>query len=132
LKSTTLKRVLIIDDDRIYLFGLSKLIELKTKSGDVTIKHNGQIGWEYLHEQIQTNGDLPNVILLDLNMPILDGWDFLDMYNEISAEVKAKMDVYIMSSSIAQSDLEKAKSYSDVKGYFIKPLTVEQLRALLE
>ena len=65
------------------------------------------------------------MILLDLNMPILDGWQFLDEF--IHLPLKKEISIFIVTSSIDPSDIEMAKNYKMVKSYIMKPITAQKL-----
>jgi CheY-like chemotaxis protein len=63
-------------------------------------------------------------------MPILNGWDFIEAYEKLS--IDQKVDVYMLSSSVYENDIERAKSYKSVKGFISKPLSIERLSELLK
>lgn len=71
---------------------------------------------------------LPDVILLDLNMPFMDGWQFLDRFQEISDLLQKQISVYILSSSIDERDIQRSKEYTCVKDFFSKPLRPAMLK----
>lgn len=77
-----------------------------------------------------TSSSLPSVILLDLNMPILDGWQFLDEFTKFKPA--KKITIYIVSSSIDQNDHQKAANYSGVSKFYVKPITKQHLTTMLE
>lgn len=64
----------------------------------------------------------PQYILLDINMPTMTGWEFLDEYEQLPAQLKQNYKVYILSSSIDERDMERARNNSNVQGYIVKPL----------
>ena len=74
---------------------------------------------------------LPDIILLDLNMPIMDGWGFLYKLSEITPALKKSIKVFIVSSSITESDISKSKSFPFVKGFYSKPISPLQLKEIL-
>jgi CheY-like chemotaxis protein len=75
---------------------------------------------------------LPDYILLDINMPIMNGWDFLDEYKRLSIDPLGKTKIYIISSSVFSNDINKAKSYNLVKSFISKPLSVEKIKEMFE
>lgn len=94
------------------------------------IFNNGKNAFDTLEKIILAEGELPELILLDLNMPIMDGWEFLDAFIQIPC--KQKITLYIITSSIDDEDIKKAKTYSNVSNYILKPVTIDGLKAILE
>ncbi|MFZ6052644.1 response regulator [Halocola ammonii] len=121
----------IIDDDPIYVFGAKRVMELADFCKSYLIFHNGEDALNQLSALIE-KGDqeaLPDLILLDLNMPIMDGWQFLEEFSRIPC--CKKITIFIVSSSVNPSDIEKAKEYSQVSDYLIKPVTMQRLKEVL-
>ncbi|NCP52507.1 MAG: response regulator [Flavobacteriales bacterium] len=132
LEKPKAKRILIIDDDEIFVFGLTKLIEIKALANNVVVQENGKKALDYIQNLVERKKPLPELILLDLNMPILDGWGFLDEFSALKNSFDQKIEVNIMSSSIAHSDYEQSKTYATVSGYFVKPISIPDLKKLLQ
>ncbi|GAA4274114.1 response regulator [Aquimarina gracilis] len=119
----------IIDDDPIFVFGVKKIMEIIGFSKSLMVFRNGEEALNNLKAIVSANEKLPDVILLDLNMPILDGWQFLDEFVKVPCE--KKIIIYIVSSSVDPEDILKAKSYEFVSDYIVKPVTVEKLKGIL-
>ncbi|MCK8522274.1 response regulator [Aquimarina sp. D1M17] len=119
----------IIDDDPIFVFGVKKIMEIIGFCKNLMVFQNGEEALNNLKAIISNNEKLPDVILLDLNMPILDGWQFLDEFIKIPCE--KKIIIYIVSSSVDPQDILKAKTYELVSDYIVKPVTVEKLKEVL-
>lgn len=119
----------IIDDDPIFIFGAKRIMEIADFCNGYLIYHNGKEAIDALSSLISNNQSLPEVILLDINMPVMDGWQFLDEF--IKIDPPKEITIYIISSSIDPSDVQRAKSYERVSKYLIKPITVDKLRTIL-
>lgn len=120
----------IVDDDSIYVFGLKKLIEIHDFCDNILVFKNGHDAIKYLKPVITSSESLPDVILLDINMPVMDGWDFLDEFIKLKPLMAKEVTIYMVSSSIHSKDIEKANSYSEVSGYVIKPVTLEDIKVV--
>lgn len=121
-------RVLIIDDDPILIMVCTRLMKITGFSEVVFAAKEGREGLDFLFEQAQTApDDFPDVILLDINMPVLNGWEFLEELIPQLDKFPNDLPVFMLSSTIDQADFDKAKTYSIVKGFYSKPLTKENL-----
>lgn len=121
----------IIDDDQIYVFGLRKLIDFHKYSKNLLVFKNGAEAIKYMKPLITSSDELPDVILLDINMPVMDGWQFLDEFVKIKPLIKKKITIYMVSSSIDEADLERAKTYEEVSDFIVKPVKAEDLEKML-
>jgi CheY-like chemotaxis protein len=120
----------LIDDDQMFTYLLSKQMRLVDFCDTVLIFNDGQEALKYLRPIIETPETLPSVILLDINMPVLDGWQFLDEFSKFN--IRKKITVYIVSSSIDQADQIKAGSYKEVSNFYVKPITKAHLINMLD
>ena len=122
--------LLVIDDDDINIFIIKKIVEKTGFDIDMVAKSNGQQAIDYLSETITAQKTLPNLVLIDINMPVMNGWEFVEAYQTLGIE--QNVDLYILSSSVYENDIEKTKSYSTVKGFISKPLSIERLSELIK
>ncbi len=124
-----MKKVLLIDDDKVSNF-LSSLIIKKTLKAEVVKEClDGQEGLDYL-KGLGTANEIPDILFLDLNMPVLDGWQFLHEF--ILLDQKVQMPIYILTSSNYEGDLIKSKEFDVVKGYIVKPLSKELAESIFD
>jgi len=120
--------LLILDDDPLQHKMLQLMID-KYCPCHVTHCYDGNFVLDYLSAHKADTEALPDVIFLDINMPQITGWQFLDAYKAISSQLRKSIDIYIVSSSIDPRDMNKAHDYPFVRSYLIKPLTKEVLQA---
>ena len=124
---------MLIDDNEIDNLINQKMLEA---SGivDTIFMHTGAKGaLEFLKniEKLSTDGSgLPEVIFLDIDMPLMDGFQFLDEFDKLSEYIKKHCSIIMLTSSINPQDLSKAKKSNYVKKYINKPLTQEALEKL--
>ena len=120
----------IIDDDEIFIYGLKRMMQVANFCESIMIYRDGQEALDSLKAVIENKEKLPDVILLDLNMPILDGWQFLDEFVQI--ELDKKITIYIVSSSVDPADVLKAQEYCAVSNYIVKPVSMEILQEIFQ
>lgn len=125
--------VLLVDDDEINNFISIKLIKKALLNTEIMACLNGKFAIDQLVE-IQRNdpAKLPDYILLDINMPIMNGWEFLDEYKRLNIDPSGKTKIFIISSSVFSNDINKARSYPLVKDFISKPLNVDKIIELFK
>lgn len=128
----TIKNLTLIDDDDIFVFLTKKAIESTKLVEFIKVFGNGLDGINFIKENCDDVDSLPEVILLDLSMPIMDGWQFLDQFTKLIPKIEKKITIYICSSSISPSDILLAKKNNAVSDYIIKPVTKEKLTELIK
>ncbi len=111
----------IVDDDQIFVFVLKKLMQKAGCFERVINITNGLEAIDTLTADFQSGKPLPDVIFLDLNMPVLDGWQFLDEVEQLP--FKEQLCIYVVSSSINAVEIEKVRQYTTVKSFVTKPVT---------
>ena len=121
----------IIDDDPIFIYGTKRIIKEVDFAENIIVYNNGQEAVDGLKEIINEGGFLPEVIFLDLNMPIMNGWEFLEEYKNCHYDISKKTTIYIISSSVDPRDLERVKHYNEVDMYILKPITPDDLGKIL-
>jgi len=121
--SQNIESVCIIDDDNIYINLVSKIIQLRKLSDSILIFKNGKEALDYFEQSLAAgNPVVPQVIFLDLNMPIMDGWQFLSEFSKINDKSIENIDLYVVSSSIDSRDIERARAIDVVSDYIVKPI----------
>ncbi|MBU2994971.1 response regulator [Cellulophaga baltica] len=122
----------IIDDDTITVFGIRKLITTVAECNDIKTYNNGKLALNKLRDIIANNETLPDIIFLDLNMPIMDGWEFLEEF--IALPIEKIIKINIVTSSINKEDRDKSELYKcrthHCLSYNTKPLNVEEMKIM--
>lgn len=116
----------VIDDDKIYHFLFKNLLKQNDIQAKATFFVNGADAIEFIKNCAQE--ELPDLILLDINMPIMNGWQFLEEYSRVKTSLSKDCVIYMISSSNNDVDIDRAKSFNGiVKDYFLKPICKEDL-----
>ena len=128
-----LDTILCIDDDAITLMLCKKVIIKSSFSHEIITAQNGEEALRYfqtIKEVENQSNAVPQLIFLDLNMPIMGGWEFLDYFNKPEFAAFKTIKVVVLSSTIDPEDLEKSKQYPMVIDFLSKPITQAMLEYL--
>lgn len=123
------KLAYIIDDDEIIVYLTERILDEVLFCDKSETFRNGQLAIERLKNAIANDEELPEVILFDINMPVMDGWEFLEEF--IDLPLKKPIPLFVFTSSINPSDRDKAFMFREIKDYIQKPLTVHKLDKIL-
>ena len=127
-----IKKILCVDDDPITLMLYKMVIAKATLAETVIVAKNGQEALEY-YENSENENSYPELIFLDLNMPIMGGWEFLDNFTEKRFyPINENTKIIVLSSTIDPRDIEKVKNYPMILDFISKPVTKEMLEKLKE
>ena len=123
--------ILLVDDDEVYLFVASHIF--KSLSGTLTVEccTDGEQAINVFKDCIASDFKIPDLVLLDINMPFLDGWGFLEEYKKLKPKLQQKSQIYLVTSSNQEEDRERAKQYEEVEDYVVKPISRDKLKELL-
>ncbi|UTA70129.1 response regulator [Emticicia sp. 21SJ11W-3] len=124
-----INNVWIIDDDKILTYVLKRMLASINVFENIEIFQNGKEAFNQLTKALTERELLPDIILLDLNMPVMDGWQFLDEFERL--DLNKKITLYIVSSSIDTQDHEKAANYTVVSDFLVKPIGKKQIEQLV-
>ncbi|WP_281637676.1 response regulator [Flavobacterium marginilacus] len=124
-----LNLIMCIDDDPITLMLFKKVVQKASFAKEITYAYNGQEAITFI-ENIKNEDTKPQLLFLDLNMPVMGGWEFLDLFNDSDYYLSNNTKVVILTSTIDPEDIKKSKSYSNVIEFLSKPITVEMLHYL--
>ncbi|MCW3109575.1 MAG: two-component response regulator [Segetibacter sp.] len=119
--------VLLVEDDPITIMVCDRIIKMTSFAEKVKSCENGKIGIDYL-SGLNENTPIPAIIFLDINMPVMNGWDFLEEFDKIKSRFKSLPRIYLLSSTVDPEDYKKAKNFSLVQDFISKPLSKEALQ----
>lgn len=124
-----IEKVCLIEDDPIVVLLLKKFLEKTGKVEQFDSYQNGKEAYEGLKDNYEKSEPMPELIFLDINMPVWDGWNFLREFRKLS--LQEKITIYILTSSSSPEDRSMAKMYGLQDRYILKPMSFEMLNGIL-
>jgi two-component system, chemotaxis family, chemotaxis protein CheY len=124
--------IALVDDDTIFQLTASRMLRSTHLTHTILQFSNGEEALRYLSENADKKENLPDILFLDINMPYVDGWMFLEDYVKLKKKLNKEILIYMVSSSIDPMDINRAKNNQSVKDYLIKPISREGFEELLQ
>ena len=122
----------IIDDDTIYQFTMKAILTKMACFKEIYIFNDGEEAIDYLSSHAQEPEKIPDLVLLDIDMPVLDGFQFMEQYEILLPKLKKTATIYMSSSSLDPKDIVKANKIENIKEYLIKPIEESKLAAMVK
>ena len=119
--------VLLVEDDPITIMVCDRIIKMTSFAEKVKSCENGKIGLDYL-SGLSEGSPTPTIIFLDINMPVMNGWDFLEEFEKIKSRFESLPRIYLLSSTVDPEDYKKAQKFTLVQDFISKPLSKEALQ----
>ena len=124
--------ICIVDDDKIYQFTMKLSLRHIENIGEISYFNEGLEAIDFILENRNDSKKLPDIIFLDINMPVMDGYQFIEEYRKVKSKLCKEITIYMLSSSIDPIDLGKVKNIDEVSSYYTKPIQREALKDLFQ
>ena len=130
MAENSIDMVMLVDDNETDNFISKRIIEITKFASRIEVKNSGKSALDYLHDNEDNPENLPNLIFLDINMPIVDGFVFLYEFEKFNFTIRDKCKVIILSSSDNKRDIDKIVNNDHVIKFITKPLTEACLKEI--
>lgn len=125
-------RILLVDDDEITNFLSSEVLQYHFQNAEITVVMNGEEAMQHLFGQLKLNAPLPDIMLVDINMPYMDGWEFLEILEDTNKEEFKSIVIFMYTSSVYFEDINRGKNNSLLKNILTKPLNENSINEIKE
>jgi len=124
--------VSIVDDDFIYKYAIKIQFKEVGFMSEIMDFDHGEEALEFMVNNLSNPTNLPDYIFLDINMPIMDGFEFMEEFIKLKPNIGKPIVVYMVSSSVNTIDVHRANEISEISDYIVKPLAASRLRSLIQ
>jgi CheY-like chemotaxis protein len=121
--------IFLVDDDHIYQFTAKKTLESMGFADQVSVFMDGAAALQHIKEHLSDPRALPDVIFLDINMPVMDGWQFVQEFQKLNP--RKSIALYMVSSSVDETDVKRSREFTVISDYIIKPVGRRRFEELL-
>ena len=128
--SARYKKIMVIDDTHLDRFVAEQLLTKNAVAEEVICVGSAQHGLNYLNDCVVNNDPLPDLILLDIRMPEMDGFEFLEEFDKMPEAITSVCNIMMLSTSLDPEDLEKVQSNRHVKKFINKPLSKDKVNTI--
>lgn len=126
-----MKTIFLIDDDPVFVYLTKKIICSVNGACNIREFADGELAIDQLRDICGDSDLLPDIIFVDLSMPVMDGWEFLNEYDRLWPELRKPIELFIVSSSISPQEVERSKAYRAVTDFLIKPVAKGKIAEIM-
>jgi CheY-like chemotaxis protein len=126
-----MKTIFLIDDDPVFVYLTKKIICSVNGGCEIMEFSDGELAIDHLRTICGDSTSLPDIIFVDLSMPVMDGWEFLDEYTQLQSKLSKSIELFIVSSSISPQEVERSKTYPAVLDFLIKPVAKGKIAEIM-
>src|ERR1700728_4108402 len=126
-----MKTIFLIDDDPVFVFLTKRIISGIKVGCQISEFADGELAIDRLRAISGDSSLLPDIIFVDLSMPVMDGWEFLNEYSVLAPTMNKQIELFIVSSSISPQEVERSKTYPEVVDFLIKPVAKGKIAEIL-
>lgn len=123
--------VALVDDDKVFQLIASRSIKATNFQGRILQFNNGEEAIDHLKKNADNLSEIPDVVFLDINMPVVDGWGFLEDFIDLKPLIQKTIRIYMVSSSVDPRDIARAQSFEEVREYVPKPISQQKFSELV-
>lgn len=123
--------IALVDDDKVFQLIASRSIKATNFQGRILQFNNGGEAIDYLEKNADNPPEIPDVVFLDINMPVMDGWGFLEDYFHLKPRIQKSIRIYMVSSSVDPRDIARAESFDVIREYVSKPISQKKFSELV-
>lgn len=123
--------VALVDDDKVFQLIASRSIKATNFQGRILQFNNGGEAIEHLEKNADNLHEIPDVLFLDINMPVVDGWGFLEDFIHLQPRIQKTIRIYMVSSSVDPRDIQRAQSFEAIREYVPKPISQQKFSELV-
>ncbi len=126
-----MKTIFLIDDDPVFVYLTKKIICSINGGCHIREFADGELAIDRLKQIFDDSKELPDIIFVDLSMPVMDGWEFLNEYAHLWPKFSKPIELFIVSSSISPQEVERSKTYPAVSDFLIKPVAKGKIAEII-
>lgn len=125
------QKFLIIDDSELDCYIAQKVIQYASRNVDISMYKDGQKALDHIVQTPHADDPLKTIVLLDILMPVMDGYAFMEKFERLQPEIKNKCMIIAITSSMYRNQIDRIYTFESIRGVLEKPITMEELNQII-